>query len=158
MKYNKLKLSVILIGIGLSANAQEATTASGGTASGSGGTATYSIGQVVYTSNTGTTGSVNQGIQQPYLILGGIHDESYFGFSLVVSPNPTTDKLNLKINKFNNEKLDIQLVDMLGKVLITESIHSAETQIDMSNLSVAGYYLNITKDNNIIKTFKIIKN
>ena len=49
MKHKKVKLSVLLLSLGLTAQAQQATTASGGNASGSGGTAAYSIGQVVYT-------------------------------------------------------------------------------------------------------------
>ncbi len=49
--------------------AQEGATAAGGDASGSGGTVAYSVGQVAYTSNTGSTGSVSQGVQQAYRFL-----------------------------------------------------------------------------------------
>jgi hypothetical protein len=49
-------------------HAQEAIPAGGGNASGSGGSASYSVGQVVYTTNTGTNGSAAQGVQQPYEI------------------------------------------------------------------------------------------
>jgi hypothetical protein len=38
----------------------------GGEATGSGGSVSYSVGQVVYTTNTGINGSVAQGVQQPY--------------------------------------------------------------------------------------------
>ncbi len=53
--------------------AQESIVASGGEATGTGGSSSYSIGQVSYTSNQGTGGSVEQGVQQPfeiYAVLG----------------------------------------------------------------------------------------
>jgi len=43
--------------------AQDSTNSSGGNATGSGGTVAYSVGQVVYTTNTGTNGSLAQGVQ-----------------------------------------------------------------------------------------------
>ncbi len=59
-------LTIMLLFIGL--HAQESTTASGGEASGDGGTVSYSVGQVVYGTHSGTTGSVSEGIQQAYEI------------------------------------------------------------------------------------------
>lgn len=49
------------------AYAQQASTASGGNASGSGGSASYSVGQTAYTVSNGN-GSVSQGVQQPFEI------------------------------------------------------------------------------------------
>jgi hypothetical protein len=46
--------------------AQEANTAAGGNASGSGGTAAYSVGQIVYSTQTGANGTVAEGVQQTY--------------------------------------------------------------------------------------------
>ena len=70
MRHKKVKLSaVLLLGLGLTGlKAQEAIPATGGMASGSGGSVSYSLGQLVYTTNTGTNGSVALGIQQPFEI------------------------------------------------------------------------------------------
>jgi hypothetical protein len=70
MKFKELKLSAILLfGLGLTGlKAQESINAAGGNTTGSGGSASYSVGQVVYTTNTGTNGSVAQGVQQAYEI------------------------------------------------------------------------------------------
>lgn len=59
MRHKKIKLcAVLLLGLGLTRlQAQEAIPASGGNATGNGGSASYSVGQVVYTTNTGTNGS-----------------------------------------------------------------------------------------------------
>lgn len=56
---------MLLLWAGL-VQAQENTTASGGNATGIGGAIDYSVGQVVYTTQTGAPGSVTQGVQQPY--------------------------------------------------------------------------------------------
>jgi hypothetical protein len=98
-KKKKIKLSVLLIGLGLMAQAQQATTATGGNASGSGGAVAYSVGQIVYTTNIGTTGSLAQGVQQAFEIsvVTGIKNETKTSMSLVVFPNPTTSFLNLQI-------------------------------------------------------------
>jgi len=61
MRHKRLKLNtVLLLGIGLTGlQAQTSVNATGGNASGGGGSASYSVGQVVYTTNTGTSGSYN---------------------------------------------------------------------------------------------------
>ena len=46
--------------------AQEAISVSAGEASGSGGSSSYNVSQVFYTTNTGTAGSLSQGVQQPF--------------------------------------------------------------------------------------------
>ena len=50
------------------ATAQEGINVTGANASGSGGSASYTVGQMVYQTNTGTNGSVAEGVQQPYEI------------------------------------------------------------------------------------------
>ena len=60
------------------AQAQESANSSGGDATGSGGTIAYSIGQVVYTTNTGSNGSVAKGVQHAYEIFTSLPSATYF--------------------------------------------------------------------------------
>jgi hypothetical protein len=99
------------------AQAQESVNATGGVATGSGGTAAYSIGQVVYTTNTGSTGSVAQGVQHAYEIFPVGIMETTLNITLSVFPNPTSDNLILQVSDYNNEKMTYQLYDMHGKLL-----------------------------------------
>ncbi|MDD2634269.1 MAG: hypothetical protein PHW82_02085 [Bacteroidales bacterium] len=71
MRHKRLKLSAILVlGLGITGlQAQESVNTTGGNALGSGGSVSYSAGQVIYTNNTGTSGSVAQGVQQPITLL-----------------------------------------------------------------------------------------
>ena len=60
---------IILLGITISGiYAQEAIPTSGGDASSNKGSVSYSVGQIVYSSNTATNGTVTQGVQQAYEI------------------------------------------------------------------------------------------
>jgi hypothetical protein len=159
MKHKKVKLGVVLLGLGLTAQAQQATTATGGDASGSGGTVAYSVGQIVYTTNAGTNGSVAQGIQQPFeiqIVLGV--EQLEIKLDMMVYPNPTTDVLNLSVGNTETSGLSYQLFDLSGRLLANSKIKNKETTISMLSYPHANYFLNIIQGNKKIKTFKIIKN
>lgn len=158
MKYKKTITSVAFLLLGLGGlHAQESPTSTGGEATGTGGTASYSIGQVVYTTNTGTNGSVAQGVQQVFEISTtlGINETS-INLELSVYPNPTTNYLTLKVEKLEN--LTYQLIDLQGKIITNKKVTAKTSTIKMEDLPKAIYFLNVTKNNQLVKTFKIIKN
>jgi len=153
-----LLLATGLLWAGL-AQAQESTNASGGDATGSGGTVAYSIGQVVYTTNTGSSGSVAQGVQHAYEIFTVGVKETTLNISLTAFPNPTTENLTLQISDYNNEKLSYQLYDMQGKLLSNGQVTAQQTQINTSSLPPATYFINVVNhENKQVQSFKIIKN
>ena len=162
MRHKKLKLSaVLLLGLGLTGlQAQESVNATGGDALGSGGSASYSVGQVVYTTNTGTSGSVAQGVQQPYEIsvVTAIEEAKGINLSVTAYPNPTTDYLTLLIDELEISNLSYQLYDMNGKLLQSQKITGNQTSIVMSNLVPSTYFVRVINGNQSIKEFKIIKN
>ena len=133
-------------------------SASGGDATGSGGSVAYSVGQIVYTTSTGTTGSVAQGVEQAYEIYSVGIKETTLNISLSVFPNPTSDFLTLKVEDYNNETLSFDLLDEQGKLILSEQITNQETQVAMSTLARGSYFINIVQANKKIQTFKIIKN
>lgn len=161
MRYKKLKLiAVSLLTIGLTGlQAQETISTSGGNASGSGGSASYTVGQMVYTTNKGTNGSVSQGVQQPYEISVVIAIEETNGITLqcLAYPNPTNEFVKLKVKSYKVENLSYQLFDMLGKLLETKNLEVEETNIVLSNLAPATYFVKVIQGQKEIKTFKIIK-
>ncbi len=161
MRHKRLKLSaVLLLGLGLTGlQAQESVNATGGNASGGGGSASYSVGQVVYTTNTGTSGSVAQGVQQPYEISVVTAIEEAEGINLTVSayPNPTTDYLTLEVKDFELSTFNFKLFDMSGKLLQNGKITGNQTSITMSNFVPATYFVKVVQGNKEVKTFKIIK-
>ena len=144
---------------GFTIHAQQTTTATGGDASGSGGTVAYSVGQIVYTTNIGTIGSVAQGVQQPFeisVVLG--IDNNAINLEVTAYPNPTTNYLTLNIGNTEISTLNFQLYDITGKLIESKKIKSSIETIDMENLPTATYFLKVADNNKEVKTFRIIKN
>jgi len=156
----KIVLIIILSGLsGTSMIAQQTVSAAGGNATGAGGTVSYTIGQLVYTSNTGTNGTVTQGVQQPFEIsvVTSINEAKEISLEIVVYPNPATEFINLKIKSYEIENLGYYLYDINGSILKENKIESNETIISMQTLLPATYFLKVTDNNKTLKIFKIIK-
>ena len=148
-------LSFALTGI----KAQDATTATGGDASGTGGTESYSVGQIAYEYISSTGGAINEGVQQPYAFFTvSITENNNISLSYSVYPNPTASTVNLKVENQNLENLSFQLFDINGKQLMNEKITSNETSITMGSFANGNYLLKVSDNNKELKTIKIIKN
>ena len=159
MKKNTLFFLTFLLSFSVNAQtSHQVLSASGGDATGSGGSVAYSVGQIVYTTSTGTTGSVAQGVEQAYEIYSVGITETTLNISLSVFPNPTSDFLTLKVQDYNNEDLSYSLLDEQGKLVLNEQITTQDTQIAMSTLARGAYFINVLQANKKIQTFKIIKN
>jgi len=157
MKKNYLFL--LGLTIPLFTNGQEALSSSGGNAKGSGGSVSYTVGQVAYSSNTGNSGTITQGVQQPFeiLVITGIDEAKGISIECSVFPNPTSDFVKLKVESYKIENLSFQLYDINGNILQNKILEGNEIQIFMSNLVPATYFLKVKDQNQEIKTFKIIK-
>ena len=132
--------------------------ASGGGTSNTSGSISYSIGQVAYQSVSNTSGSVSQGVQYGFEISTLSLEENALQLSLMAYPNPTQDLLNLRVGNYNQEKLAYKLLDLEGKVISEASMLSEETTIDMKQLPVATYFVEVHNDAKKVHVFKIIKN
>ena len=158
MKHLRTITTALLVLLGTAGlHAQATVPATGGEASGDGGTVAYSIGQVVYTTNIGITGTVSQGVQQPYEIITVGIKETELNISLLIFPNPTADNLTLQVKDYNNEKLSYQLLDIQGKLLGSKVITTSKTQINLSDLSAGTYLINVIQENINAQSFIIIK-
>lgn len=166
MNKMRMKLCVLflcLLWLGLAGlKAQVSVPAAGGNASGSGGKVSYSVGQVVYSSTSGTNGSVGQGVQQVYIIsvTTGVENKG-IDLSYSVYPNPATDYLTLKLVDCKSVNYSYQLFDLRGRMLEAKSITGEETSISMQALAGGNYLLRIVETTSgtakEVKSFKIIK-
>ncbi len=162
MTKNNLKSwAMLLTGLLMASftQAQESINTTGGNATGIGGNVSYSIGQVVYTTNTGSNGSVAQGVQQPYEILTVGLNENEPKISLSVFPNPVADNLILQVNEVEQSTLTFQLCDAQGKQISKGQLTSKQTQINTASLATATYFIYVVnQESQKVQTFKIIKN
>ena len=160
-KTNIIRLLILTIGLSWSdfAQAQQSSNSAGGDATGNGGSVAYSVGQIVYTTHTGSTGSVAQGVQQAYVISSVGINETELNSSLSLFPNPIVDNLTLQISDFNKEKLSYLLFDTEGKLLTNGQVIAKLTQINTASLPPATYFIKVlNQENKQVESFKIIKN
>ena len=160
----KLKFTWLLlltIGWGVQfTSAQTSVNTSGGNSSGAEGSVSYSIGQVVNNISSGSTGSVIAGIQIPYeiAVISGV-EQTNISLDIKAFPNPTIDNLYLKIGLSDQTfNMYYSLINNSGKVILINKVIENPTIIPLSEFISGVYYLRISQDNKLVKTFKIIKN
>lgn len=153
-----LKTLSLLLLFPLLCKAQNNTVASGATASGTTGSATYTVGQIVYITNSSTTGTASQGVQQAFEITT-LSTSEIPEIQLLASvyPNPTTQLVTLSVKNYDLTDLKFTLYDVLGKVIRTDLVLQEETPIDLGNQQAGLYFLKIDNTTSELKTFKIIK-
>jgi hypothetical protein len=138
-------------------SSQETIPASGGEANGS-GTVSYSVGQLVYTSNTSSNGTITQGVQQSIELFTLSNPElTTLTLNAVTYPNPTTDYVILALTNSKLTDLSYVLYDLQGSAVAKGKVDQDATQIRMQHLEGAVYLLKVNQDNQELKAFKIIK-
>lgn len=155
MRY-KMKFLVAAVICFNSVKAQKAL-ANGGDAASASGSIAYSIGQITYTNESSSNGSVSQGVQQPYEIFSVGTNEYLTTLTFRAFPIPANDYLSLEVANYSDETLQYVLHDLEGKQLQSKSIVSKNTQIDLSQFAQGIYLISIYDVNKEIKTYKIIK-
>lgn len=150
--------TLFLILISIVSYGQE-TAAAGGEAIGVDGFSSYSIGQILYSTHTGSNEFIIQGVQQPYEIseITGIQDEIGVQSEINLFPNPTENDLSLSIIDSDISFFQYFMYDMNGKLLHSNSVSKNTVPIVMNNLSKGGYIIRIMKNSKEVKTFKVLK-
>ena len=77
---------------------------------------------------------------------------------MTVFPNPTTNFVVLKVEKYEVADLIYQLIDTNGRLIESKKILGEATTVDINNYPATIYFLQVLDNNKAIKTFKIIKN
>src|SRR5690606_13856369 len=88
-----------------------------------------------------------------YVTVNNLSNPDFDEKSFMAYPNPTNDILNVSYSK---EITQVEVINMLGQLLISQNVNSTDVKVDMSVLS-AGNYLVKIKTDGIVKTIKIIK-
>lgn len=70
-----------------------------------------------------------------------------------VYPNPVKDILNFS---FDKEIATVSICNLLGQEVLSKSVNSTETSLDVTSLSAGTYLITITSDNQV-RTLKVIK-
>jgi hypothetical protein len=153
-------VAIHLLPLGLLA--QETITTAGGNASGSGGTSSFTLGQIFYHTHESASGSVAEGVQQPYeiYVITSVEDVADFSLSMKAFPNPVINRLQLVVDEMVDFSLigyHFRLLDNQGRTLQSDRIVNHHTEIDMSQLPPAVYFVRVMDSRRELKTFKVIK-
>lgn len=130
----------------------------GGDIVSSNGTIAFTIGQIVYTTNTDGIFNIEQGVQHPFELYSLNIDENILNVSINVFPNPFSDKIIIEV--LNDYRLlYFSIYDLNGKVLKEELITKNQISINTEKLESSIYFLKIFNKNNSnnSKTIKLIK-
>lgn len=135
------KLLLLLLVIGsVSVYAQNVVTTSGG----SGESFAWSIGQIVTETIVGDDVIVSQGVVQPEKANLSSIESSAKEMLFRVYPNPVENDLFVKIDGTSAYKW--QIVDVVGKLILSGTSDSELEKIDMSEFSSGQYILTINSE------------
>ena len=76
---------------------------------------------------------------------GVLGANDFLAENISLYPNPASTVLNLK----NAENADIQVYDILGKLIISQNNIAFDAQINVANLQEGTYFMKISKDNSV---------
>ncbi len=124
--------------------------------------------QITETYSLALTGSVTSVFVDPKnwilnQVIGPVKDPSlatglheYEETSIFIGPNPTSDILNISLNR--SDKLLVELVDVKGQLILSQTM-SGTAQFDLSHYAYGIYTVNLKNNKGeVIKTAKVIKN
>lgn len=137
---------------------QVAVASAGGNFTSTGGSSSFTIGQISYTTFTGSNQSVAQGVQHP-LEIQMLSDSVFLSENSIVSvyPNPTSENIFLEISDHFLDNFTYSLWDIKGEELSKGVIRDSKTTITIKNFANGIYFLKVTQQNVSNKVFKIIK-
>lgn len=152
-------LTIVLLLARGSLFAQTVATSAGGDDQNITGSVSYTIGQTIYTTASNLDEEIIQGIQIPYdvSILVNNQDNLSERGNIDIYPNPTEDFIKIVTNEaFSLDNYYYELYNSNG-VTVNSSAFSTNQLMSMQHVNPGIYLLVVKKNNELIKTFKIIK-
>lgn len=161
MKDNiRITILLTLFSLGFNCSySQSGNVSTGNEIKGGQGSMTYSVGQVFYHLHTSPSGSVHQGLQQPYEIsvFTAQVGTDNIQISMSAYPIPVQDILILDFGSLRPNQYEFELIDVQGRSILYQKAVDIQSKISMGHLSPGTYYLNVHDAQTKVKSFKIIK-
>ncbi len=116
----------------------------------------WSIGEGITATHSAGDYVITQGLHQGSYVITSVEDLA-LDINISVYPNPTTDLINL--TSFQNlTGLAVIVTNINGKILQQTEVINKVEQLNFSDYENGIYFLTIKQKNQLIKSFKIIKN
>lgn len=138
---------------------QQGTIPAGGDQKSVDGEISFSIGQLMNSSMSAPTGSVYEGLQQPFEIIWTSLSPwgKELGIKILAFPNPTADQLNLVFDASPPPGCLAIFTDAAGRTVLHQQIDQLENRLNMYALPAGTYFLNILTDQTHLSSLTIIK-
>ncbi len=160
MQRKKILLLGGLFICGLNLYGQRAPSSAGGEAESLSGTVSYSVGQLFTDATTHATGSITEGVQQPFeiTVITATNKPEINYVQADVFPNPTTGVAILQIDQANSGTLIAEIYNQQGVFIHESLILETKNTIHMENYPNGLYLIRVKEKNQLLKVLKIIKN
>jgi len=116
----------------------------------------WSLGECVTATHGAGSYIITQGLHQDNYVVTAVEDLAT-DIKMSVYPNPTNNFIYLKTVDTKVHDLQYTVTDFTGKVLQMGKFSSDIEQLDFSNYATGNYLIVISKNKQLIKSFKIIK-
>ena len=155
----KKTLTVLLLGIAFIGNAQtterEVVSSGGDFYSNGTGQLSTTIGEPVIATVSGGGNELTQGFQQSRITFTGIEDHQP-DFVMNLFPNPTSEFLTITVEKIR-DNLSFAIYTIEGKLILEDEIKVVKTKLNIASFVKGSYLLKVTDNNQLMKTYKILK-
>ena len=158
-----MKRLILTVGLGIALIGANAQTASPELVSSAGDSFNNTSYQLDWSVGECLTATHSSG---SYVLTQGLHQSSYnitavedlrSEIEMTVSPNPTSDLVSLKVESLQVESMQYTITDLSGKVLANGEILSTLQTLNFTNYSAGTYLISVSQNNQLIKSFQIIK-
>ena len=153
MKKNTLLLFTLISSVTV-VSAQEVISSQGSSYVNSSNSIDFTIGEVITNTESSVNITLTQGFHQSNWNFLGLQDFDH-SYSASIFPNPTSDVLNIKASNF--EKITYSLFDEQGKLIEQNLLSGEVTSIQVSQLALGSYSIKLSKENQSLKSFKLVK-
>ncbi len=154
------KLNLIFVGVLMatfSLSAQEVITAQGDYFTASNGSLSWTLGEPITETFSNGSNDLTQGFQQTKLIATLVNNITS-NINIQLYPNPVANYLTINLGFGFKTGIYYNLMDNQGKLIKIALLKNTKSVVDFSTYAKGVYLLNISsKDNQIIKTYKVIK-
>ena len=148
---------LFLSGGALSAQLQVIATA-GDVNENDNGSISWTLGETVVGTLETSDGIVTQGFQQSNLeVTTTVEEPEDLDIQTTAYPNPVQNQLTVEVQNQENLELHYQLFDLNGKLLQEEPVEASRFTLSLGEYPAGQYILQIRSDQELIKSFNIVK-
>jgi hypothetical protein len=103
-----------------------------------------------------TNNFLTQGFQQPNYLATLVEDFDKSA-DIKVYPNPADYYINIDMGSTTLDKYRFELFDVTGKLMMSGNITDKITKLDLGSYATDVYFIRLSLDNKLIKSFKVQK-